>query len=108
LGRQKALDGVFKARIGLATSLVKLLKEISGESGKTLLMNLHSVELALSFFPRIIGLRDGKILFDSATAEITEEHLRELYTGWSPEGDAPLDRNGHTTPISCHPLPRAL
>ncbi|TAK09740.1 ATP-binding cassette domain-containing protein, partial [bacterium] len=39
----------------LATVIVKLLLEISERTRKTLLMNLHSVGLALAYFPRVIG-----------------------------------------------------
>ncbi|MFQ5882665.1 MAG: phosphonate ABC transporter ATP-binding protein [Candidatus Methylomirabilales bacterium] len=72
----------------LAHSIVKLLVEISQTSGKTLLMNLHSVELALTYFPRIIGFRDGRVQFDRPPVEVTEELLVRLYAGVSrPEAD---------------------
>ena len=56
----------------LAAGIVKLLVELSETYRKTLIMNLHSVDLALAHFPRIIGLRDGKISFDLPAAEVTD------------------------------------
>ena len=65
----------------LAVAIVSLLRDLSHERRKTLLMNLHSVELALAYFPRIIGIRDGRIHFDLAPARVTAELLAELYAG---------------------------
>ncbi len=48
----------------LAQAIVALLRDLSAASRKTLLVNLHSVELALAHFPRIVGIRDGRMLFD--------------------------------------------
>ncbi|MFQ5803624.1 MAG: phosphonate ABC transporter ATP-binding protein [Candidatus Methylomirabilales bacterium] len=67
----------------LAHSIVKLLVEISRESSKTLVMNLHSVELALTYFPRVIGFREGHIQFDRPPVELTEDLLSKLYAGVS-------------------------
>jgi phosphonate transport system ATP-binding protein len=44
-------------------------------------MNLHSVDLALAYFPRIIGFRDGQIVFDRSPAEISDDLLTDLYAG---------------------------
>jgi phosphonate transport system ATP-binding protein len=62
---------------------VKLLVEISRSSGKTLVMNLHSVELALAYFPRIIGFRGGRVEFDRPPTDVNEEMLSRLYAGIS-------------------------
>ncbi|MGH7326124.1 MAG: phosphonate ABC transporter ATP-binding protein [Candidatus Rokuibacteriota bacterium] len=69
----------------LAVSLVTLLRDISSESRKTLLMNLHSVDLALTYFPRIVGIRDGRVQFDLAPDKVTAELLEELYAGHADE-----------------------
>ncbi|RQO63551.1 phosphonate ABC transporter [Paucibacter sp. KBW04] len=45
----------------------------------TLIASLHHVELALAHFPRIVGLREGQVLFDLPAAEVSPAHLRELY-----------------------------
>jgi phosphonate transport system ATP-binding protein len=60
-----------------ARSLITLLTEIATENQLTLVMSIHNVKLAREFFPRIIGLKNGNILFDSPKA--STEQLKELY-----------------------------
>lgn len=45
----------------------------------TLVATLHQVELALQHFPRIIGLRGGRLAFDLPASEVTPERLAQLY-----------------------------
>lgn len=89
----------------LALSIVVLLRDLSRDSGKTLLMNLHSVELALTHFPRIIGIRDGRVLFDLAPDKISEELLSGLYAGHVDE-EIQAERFNEILAISgvCRPL----
>jgi phosphonate transport system ATP-binding protein len=71
----------------LATTIVKLLVDISESMRKTLLVNLHSVDLALEFFPRIVGIRNGTMLFDLTSDKVTDDLLEDLYSGHLPEGE---------------------
>ncbi|MBI4627499.1 MAG: phosphonate ABC transporter ATP-binding protein [Candidatus Rokubacteria bacterium] len=91
----------------LAVTIVSLLRDLSHERRKTLLMNLHSVELALAYFPRIVGIRDGRIHFDLAPARVTRELLAELYAGHR-DDELQLERlQDGTRPFggACRPLP---
>lgn len=65
----------------LAETSVRLLCTEARARQTTLLMSLHSVELALEFFPRLIGLRDGKILFDLPRGQVNRALLDRLYAG---------------------------
>ena len=65
----------------LAVTLVTLLRDLSAAARKTLLVNLHSVDLALGFFPRIVGIREGRVAFDRAPGDITVDLLEKLYAG---------------------------
>lgn len=56
----------------------------STERGVTLVASLHAVDLALRWFPRIIGLREGRISFDLPPARVTTDMLAELYASESP------------------------
>lgn len=47
--------------------------------GSTLMASLHAVDLALKWFPRIVGMRGGEVMFDLPTAQVTRELLAELY-----------------------------
>jgi len=62
-----------------AKSLVKLLDGIAQERDLTLVMSLHNLELAREFFPRLVGMREGKIVFDMPADEICETQFEALY-----------------------------
>lgn len=68
----------------LAEATVRLLCDDARTRGASLLISLHSVELALAYFPRLIGVRDGKIMFDLPRAEVTQDLLSALYAGEQP------------------------
>jgi phosphonate transport system ATP-binding protein len=63
----------------LSDATIRRLTEFATEKGITLVASLHDIEIALKWFPRIIGLRDGEVLFDLPTAQITKDLLRSLY-----------------------------
>jgi len=63
-----------------AANLVQLLNQISQEENITLVMSLHNLELAKAHFPRLIGLRNGRVKFDSAPEDLNEHKFKELYT----------------------------
>jgi phosphonate transport system ATP-binding protein len=64
---------------GLADSVMGLLHEVADDGRRTLLVALHNVELALSYFPRVVALRDGAVAFDAEAAGLTREALGEFY-----------------------------
>jgi phosphonate transport system ATP-binding protein len=45
----------------------------------TLVASLHQVEAALAHFPRIVGLREGALMFDLPSDQVTQQHLAQLY-----------------------------
>ncbi len=63
-----------------ARDAVALLTRLAEEDGLTLVLSLHNLELAREFFPRLIGLRKGRILFDGPASELSDEDFRELYS----------------------------
>ncbi len=62
-----------------AASMLELLLELHSRSGRTLLVSLHDRELAMAHFPRLIGLRDGRIRFDLPRDRVTADALDDLY-----------------------------
>jgi phosphonate transport system ATP-binding protein len=50
----------------------------------TLVASLHAVDLALRWFPRVIGLRNGLVAFDLPPVKISAEMLTGLYASESP------------------------
>jgi len=61
-----------------ARDAVALLMEISRERHLTLCVSLHNLDLAREFFPRLIGVRNGRIVFDRPPGAICDE-FRSLY-----------------------------
>ena len=49
------------------------------ERQATLVATLHQVDMALAHFPRIIGLREGQVLFDLPAEHVSPERLAHLY-----------------------------
>jgi phosphonate transport system ATP-binding protein len=62
-----------------ARDAVGLLATISREEGLTLCVSLHNLALAREFFPRLIGLRHGRVVFDRPTAELDDDDFAALY-----------------------------
>lgn len=62
------------------------------ERGATLVATLHQVDVALANFPRIVGLRDGRLAFDLPAADVTRERLAALYDRFEHElrGEIPV------------------
>jgi phosphonate transport system ATP-binding protein len=59
--------------------VMELLMQLNREQGMTLLVSLHHVGLARRYCERVIALRDGVLVFDGPTAQLTPGFLRELY-----------------------------
>jgi phosphonate transport system ATP-binding protein len=62
-----------------ARSMVELLAQVSRERGLTLVVSLHDIELARSLFPRLVGLRAGRVVFDQPSVQVGSRQLAALY-----------------------------
>lgn len=63
----------------LADEAVGALVAASEANRATLVASLHAVDLALKWFPRLIGMKNGEVHFDRPTAAVTSDMLHELY-----------------------------
>lgn len=63
----------------LALQTLTVLREEAAARHATLICSLHQVELARAHFPRIVGLRDGRIVFDAPREQVTDEMIAALY-----------------------------
>ena len=68
----------------LAERIVGELHRDAQARGATLVASLHAVDLALKWFPRIVGLRDGAVAFDAPPVRVSDRMLRDLYGAESP------------------------
>lgn len=60
--------------------IINLLHDISVEFGITLLASLHDVDVALRRFERVIGLRGGRVVFDSDPGKLPRAAVDDLYS----------------------------
>lgn len=63
-----------------ARDTVGLLTEVAEEEGMTLVMSLHNLGLAREFFPRLIGLREGRVVFDAPSGSLPDGAFDRLYS----------------------------
>jgi phosphonate transport system ATP-binding protein len=63
----------------LADAAVAELIAQSRATGATLVASLHAVDLALKWFPRIVGMRAGEVMFDLPAAGVSRAMLHDLY-----------------------------
>jgi phosphonate transport system ATP-binding protein len=66
----------------LAADLLTLLLELAGPP-RGLLLSLHRPDL-LTGFDRVVGLRDGRLVFDQPCASLDPGQLEALYAGAEP------------------------
>ncbi len=59
--------------------VMKDLKRVSREDGLTTIVNLHFIDMAMEYADRIIGLRDGNLVFDGPIEEVTDQTFEEIY-----------------------------
>jgi phosphonate transport system ATP-binding protein len=84
---------------------ISSLTSSAKERNATLVCTLHQVDTALASFPRIIGLRDGVMMFDSPASAVTKEMLHVLYANKLDELNGPAPE---VAMISEAPIPAVM
>ena len=59
--------------------VMKYLKEINQELGITTIVNLHFLDLAKEFGERLIGLKDGKLVYDGKVDNVSDDDFENIY-----------------------------
>lgn len=62
-----------------ANAVMEDLRRINRELGITTVVNLHFLDLARRFGDRIIGMREGRVVFDGTGAEADDAVFEEIY-----------------------------
>ncbi|MDQ6434601.1 phosphonate ABC transporter ATP-binding protein [Mesorhizobium sp. LHD-90] len=68
-----------------ARRVMEILATVNREEQITCVVSLHQVEYARRYCPRTVALRDGRIVFDGPSSELTNPMLVELYGANSEE-----------------------
>lgn len=66
-----------------AAVVMRDFQNINQTDNITVIINIHHVELALEYCDRIIGIRQGAIVYDGPSNEVTQEVLNHIYKGKS-------------------------
>ena len=56
-------------------------QRINRDMNITVIINIHHVELALQYASRVIGIREGKIVYDGPSSQVTQQILDGIYQG---------------------------
>ena len=62
-----------------ANQIMKDFERINKTEKITILVNMHHVDLALKYASRVIGINQGKIVYDGGSENITEAILKTIY-----------------------------
>jgi len=60
-------------------TIMEYLKDINQTMGITVVCNLHQVDVALAYSQRIIGVKDGEVVFDGKPEDLTTEMIHHIY-----------------------------
>jgi phosphonate transport system ATP-binding protein len=62
-----------------AQEIMRLLRRVSREDGLAVLCVLHQPDLACCYADRIVGLRDGRVMFDEKPTQLPDRRVASLY-----------------------------
>ncbi|MDA0188024.1 MAG: phosphonate ABC transporter ATP-binding protein [Proteobacteria bacterium] len=62
-----------------AKVVMDALRTINREDGITVLANLHTLDTARTYCDRIVGLMEGRVVFDGTPDQLTDRQAREIY-----------------------------
>ncbi len=63
----------------LAHSILRYLELLNQQDNITVLCSLHFLDLVHRYATRVIGLKDGVLVFDGLPSELTRERFKEVY-----------------------------
>ena len=64
-----------------SVEIMELLADVGRAREIPVLINMHDVELAKRFADRVVGMSEGRVVFDGPPTELDETILRRIYGG---------------------------
>ena len=89
-----------------AKRVMDALKTIH-EDGVTVICNLHTLDTARAYCTRIVGMAQGRVVFDGPAAELTAAAAREIYAGGDEEDQAVFEEGLTSLSVTADPEPAA-
>jgi phosphonate transport system ATP-binding protein len=82
----------------ISRDILGLIRDAARERNATVVCTLHQVDLAREFADRIVGMRDGRVVFDGTPDAFTHDRMAKLYQGARWE-DPQSDHHGGVEPL---------
>jgi len=64
-----------------SVEIMSLMRDLGTAKNIPIIVNMHDVELARRFADRIIGMSEGRVVYDGAPGALTDENLKTIYGG---------------------------
>jgi phosphonate transport system ATP-binding protein len=64
-----------------SVEIMEILSKFATERGIPVIVNIHNVELAKRFASRMVGMSEGRVVYDGPPQQLTEAHLKQIYGG---------------------------
>jgi phosphonate transport system ATP-binding protein len=85
--------------------VMEILAAINREDRCTVLVSLHQVNVALRYCPRTVALRQGRVVYDGPSSDLSAALLRDLYGA---EADEILSTSDHISALGPRRLEAVL
>ncbi|SDY80898.1 phosphonate transport system ATP-binding protein [Proteiniborus ethanoligenes] len=65
--------------VSTSQTIMDYFKKVNEKKNITIMINLHDVNLAKKYCRRIIGLKNGKVVYDGSAGDLRDELLEAIY-----------------------------
>lgn len=60
--------------------VMDLIRKVAKENNIACLINLHQIDVAIQYSDRIIGMKNGRIIFNDEASKLDEQMIEEIYS----------------------------
>ncbi|MDB5812818.1 MAG: phosphonate transporter ATP-binding protein [Betaproteobacteria bacterium] len=64
-----------------SVEIMSLMRDLGTARQMPIIVNMHDVELAKRYADRIIGMSEGRVVYDGPPAGLSDSHLKTIYGG---------------------------